>query len=49
MSSDEAAAVALLERCLELDPSKRITAAEALGHEFFTDTVNYGDWLEESI
>ncbi len=32
----EAAAVRLLAACLELDPHKRITAEEALEHEFLT-------------
>lgn len=32
----EAQAVALLEGLLELDPQRRWSAKEALGHEFFT-------------
>ena len=27
----------LVKRCLEVDPAKRITAAEALDHEWFSD------------
>jgi cell division control protein 7 len=34
LTPDEAVAVKFLERCLELDPSKRISADEALEHEF---------------
>jgi len=29
----------LLDRCLNLNPEKRITPAEALKHPFFTDRV----------
>ena len=34
LTPDEKLAVRFLERCMELDPSKRITAQEALEHEF---------------
>lgn len=34
LSSEEKLAVALLERCFELDPNKRISAKEALEHDF---------------
>ncbi|KAF7562951.1 hypothetical protein G7046_g1192 [Stylonectria norvegica] len=34
LAPDEKLAVRFLERCMDLDPSKRITAAEALDHEF---------------
>lgn len=34
MAPDEKLAVLFLERCLELDPNKRMTAAEALSHNF---------------
>jgi len=33
-------AIDLLERLLQFDPSKRITAAEALTHPYFTASVN---------
>lgn len=33
-------AIDLLERLLQFDPSKRITAAEALTHPYFTSSVN---------
>lgn len=34
-------AIDLLERLLQFDPSKRITAAEALSHPYFTSSVPY--------
>ncbi|KAH7327736.1 kinase-like domain-containing protein [Stachybotrys elegans] len=34
LTPEERLAVQFLERCLELDPSKRITAEEAMNHEF---------------
>lgn len=34
LTPDEKLAVRFLERCMELDPSRRITAEEALDHEF---------------
>lgn len=34
LTPDEKLAVRFLERCMDLDASKRITAEEALGHEF---------------
>ena len=34
LAPDEKLAVSFLERCLELDPGRRITAEEALEHEF---------------
>ena len=34
LAEDEAEAIAFLERCLECDPNKRITAEEALKHPF---------------
>jgi cell division control protein 7 len=36
LSSEEREAIAFLQRCLECDPSKRITAEEALNHPFIT-------------
>ena len=36
LEADEKLAVRFLERCLELDPKKRISASEALQHEFLT-------------
>jgi cell division control protein 7 len=41
---DEKEAVALLERCMECDPSKRITAEEALRHPFIANAgIGEGD------
>ena len=37
LSDGEKAAVKLLERMLELDPKKRVSAKEAMQHEFFVD------------
>jgi cell division control protein 7 len=37
LTEEEKLAVRFLERCLELDPSKRITAAEALQHDFLRE------------
>jgi cell division control protein 7 len=34
LTADEKLAIRFLERCMELDPSRRITAEEALDHEF---------------
>jgi cell division control protein 7 len=34
LTAEEKMAVSFLERCMELDPSRRITAEEALEHEF---------------
>ncbi|KAI9758271.1 MAG: Condensin complex subunit [Chaenotheca gracillima] len=34
---EEMQAIAFLSRCMELDPNKRISAAEALKHEFLAD------------
>jgi cell division control protein 7 len=39
LRADEKLAVKFLERCLELDPNKRITAEEALEHEFLREDV----------
>jgi cell division control protein 7 len=37
--SDETLAVQFLERCMELDPRKRMSAKEALEHEFLAESV----------
>jgi cell division control protein 7 len=37
LAPDERLAVSFLERCLELDPNKRISALEALQHEFLAE------------
>lgn len=42
LSSEEKLAVRFLERCFELDPNKRISAEEALEHEFLKEDV-YSD------
>jgi cell division control protein 7 len=34
LTADEKLAVRFMERCMDLDPSRRITAEEALEHEF---------------
>ena len=39
-NADHSTAIDLLERLLQFDPSKRITAAEALTHPYFTSSVN---------
>lgn len=42
LSKDELDAVEFMRCCLELDPAKRITAAEALEHPFLA-SVEQGD------
>jgi cell division control protein 7 len=37
LSDEERLAVSFLERCFELDPNKRISAAEALEHPFLKE------------
>jgi cell division control protein 7 len=37
LTEEEKLAVRFLERCLELDPNKRISAEEALDHEFLKE------------
>ena len=39
LNTGEKAAVKFLERCLELDPRKRISAEEALEHDFLSERV----------
>lgn len=39
LTDDEKMAVGFLSRCLELDPNKRISAEEALDHEFLREDV----------
>ena len=39
MGDEERGAVRFLERCLELDPKRRISAEEALRHEFLAEEV----------
>ncbi|KAH8592355.1 kinase-like domain-containing protein [Bisporella sp. PMI_857] len=41
LSKGEKLAISFLEKCLELDPSKRISAQEALEHEFLRDDSEY--------
>jgi cell division control protein 7 len=48
LSQDEREAVAFLERCLECDPAKRITAEEALRHPFIANT-GMGDADDEEM
>lgn len=46
LPADEQLAVKFLGRCLELDPLKRISAEDALRHEFLLETTQ-GDSDEE--
>jgi len=46
LPADEQLAVKFLGGCLELDPSKRISAEDALRHEFLSETAE-GDSGEE--
>ena len=39
LTDEEKLAVRFLERCFELDPNKRISAEEALEHEFLKEQV----------
>jgi len=41
LTAEEKLAVSFLERCLELDPNKRISAQEALQHKFLRDDSDY--------
>lgn len=47
LTPDEKVAVRFLERCLELDPNKRISAAEALQHEFLAEPMTEDEDLDE--
>lgn len=42
-SPGEVSAIRLLERCLDLDPKKRIDATEALHHEFLLESTVFDD------
>ncbi|KAH0565322.1 hypothetical protein GP486_001283 [Trichoglossum hirsutum] len=46
LPSDEVQAVKFLQRCFELDPQKRISAEEALRHEFLAEVGEDGDYDE---
>ena len=39
LSDEEKLAIRFLERCFDLDPNKRISAAEALEHPFLREEV----------
>ena len=39
LSAGELLAIRFLERCMELDPKKRMSAKEALEHEFLTTVI----------
>jgi len=41
LTESEKQAIGLLSRLMELDPYKRLSAKEALQHEFFTDPVDH--------
>ena len=43
LTSEEKLAVRFLERCFELDPNKRISAEEALQHEFLQEPTSESD------
>jgi cell division control protein 7 len=43
LANDEKLAVKFLERCFELDPNRRISAEEALQHEFLKDDIYTDD------
>ncbi|KAM0812228.1 putative Kinase-like domain-containing protein [Seiridium cardinale] len=50
LSDEEKAAVRFLERCLDLDPSRRISAEEALQHDFLkSEEQGDGDNDEEDV
>ena len=37
----------MLRKLLEKDPNKRLTATQALNHEFFTKEELFKDWTEQ--
>jgi cell division control protein 7 len=41
LTESERQAIRLLSELMELDPSKRVSAKEALQHEFFTDPIDH--------
>jgi cell division control protein 7 len=47
LTPDEKLAVRFLERCMELDPSRRITAEQALEHEFLA--IDQPPSLEQGV
>lgn len=47
LSWGERLAIKFLERCMELDPRKRISAREALEHEFLAEETNLVEEDEE--
>jgi cell division control protein 7 len=52
LTEEEKAAVRFLERCLDLDPSRRISAEEALQHDFLKvegDVEGEGEGDEEDV
>lgn len=48
LSDEERLAISFLERCLEIDPNKRISAVEALEHPFLKEEV-YTDAEEDEM
>lgn len=47
LTPDEKLAIRFLERCMELDPSRRITAQEALDHEFLNMGMSSQETADE--
>ncbi|KAL7945025.1 protein kinase [Trichoderma barbatum] len=47
LTPDEKLAIRFLERCMELDPSRRITAPEALDHEFLNMGMSSQETADE--
>ena len=46
LNDEELLALQFLHRCIELDPHKRISASEALEHEFLSDAMYSDDEVD---